>query len=168
MRSITGSTSLSKKELHMSFTICCSSLKSSGIKVSKGELFLYQPFSPLRACAFSVDALIENSLVDEESISYRSYRIRVVIPLTDVDPVGGNSFQRLVQRGFGQLHRLFLQPQRLPGQVDQVDPAVRRPTARASPAAASPGCLPAFVMLGLSRKVAVQSSCWLFPSSFHK
>src|ERR1700748_2109621 len=88
IRSITGNTSVSRNELHMSLTICCSSLKSSGIKVSKGELSFINHSAPLRACAFSVDALIENSLVDERMslvmnfrLAIEDYRIQPVIPL---------------------------------------------------------------------------------------
>src|ERR1700754_3070614 len=77
MRSITGSTSVSKKELHMSLTICCSSLRSSGIKVSKGELSFINHSAPLRACAFSVDALIENSLVDEKMSLVMNYQLAI-------------------------------------------------------------------------------------------
>ena len=56
--SITGSTSVLKNCRHMSFTICCSSLKSSGVKLSKAMLSLINHSPPFNVLAVDVVVLM--------------------------------------------------------------------------------------------------------------
>ena len=58
IRSITGKTSVSKNCRHISLTIICSSLKSSGVKVSKALLSLISHSPPFSVVAVCVVVLI--------------------------------------------------------------------------------------------------------------
>ena len=59
IRSTIGTTSVCKNCRHISFTICCSSLKSSGVKVSNALLSLINHSPPLSGVVVDVDVLIK-------------------------------------------------------------------------------------------------------------